>query len=203
MTARQPAKLRPARHRRFSESLCGFARTLVPSLSTLVIFNIVHVHDVLCDSISGRRRPLFRGLLTPRTVNHPQILQNGGHLALWLGFEWPDRPPRLADRAPHHLQRAMDDADIAGVAHQLADREHSVEQLLRAAQVFFLDAQVEQLRAFARQDIRQAGAPAVRTRAETLKRDRLPAVEHRHLAFGEMTDLRDAREIARTLLYAL
>src|SRR5215813_1107924 len=60
----------------------------------------------------GGLEPLFRGLLTPRTVNHPEILQNGGEFCLLFGFELADRATRLAYRTPHHLQRAVNNADI-------------------------------------------------------------------------------------------
>src|ERR1043165_6296376 len=81
MTARQPANLRPARHRRFSESLCGFARTLVPSLSPFVIFSIVHVHDVLCDSISG-----VAGAAIPRPVDAPNRQSHRDPAEWWLAL---------------------------------------------------------------------------------------------------------------------
>ncbi len=97
----------------------------------------------------------------------------------------------------------MHHADISGVAHELADGKHPIEQLLRAAEIFLLDAEIEQLDAFTRQNIRQARAPAFGAGAESLQRDRLPAMEDGHLALGEHADLRDPRQIAGAFLDAL
>ena len=67
-----------------------------------------------------------------------------------------------------------------------------IEQLLGAAEVLLFDAEVEQLDAFARQNIGQTRTPAFGTRAKSLKGDRLPAMEDRHLAFSQHADLRDS-----------
>src|SRR5215467_11174578 len=113
------------------------------------------------------------------------------------------RTPRWSDRAPHKLERRMHNADVAGVAHQLANRKHPVEQCLRGGQILGLDAEFEELGALPRQHVRQTWTPTVRARREALQRDRLPAVEYRHLSLGKYADLGNPRQIAGTLLDSL
>ena len=87
----------------------------------------------------------------------------------------------------------MHHPNVAGVAHQLANREHPVEQCLRGGQILVLDAELEELGAFPRQHVCQSRTPTIRARREALQRDRLPAVEYPHLSLGEHTDLSNPR----------
>src|SRR5262249_46534002 len=172
MTGRSSTSSRRVRWRTVSESPFGFSRTSFPS--------------------SGAVDVLLGGLLSRRSTEHAQVLQDRYQLCSLLGIEHAYRSARRADGTPHEVERGMDDTNISRVAHELANREDPIEQLLRAAEVLLLDAEVEQLDAFARQNIGQARTPAFGTCAKSLKRDRLPAMEDRHLAFSQHADLRDS-----------